>query len=259
MYIYNSRTSLRFQFSGVTVTYTYGDTIASSHIQYILRYYSGRVKKVEGGTPQYGSSGTSVTVVTNQVYPSDASIVTYTKSNYPSVTNVKQGLDAALNIVGQVGATGATGPQGPSGGPVGPTGPQGPLGNQGPSGGPVGPTGPQGPSGGPIGPTGNIGPTGLIGLQGPQGYQGHQGNLGVTGGLGAQGYQGYQGRAGVTGPTGPTGTITVPITFAVSESVPSAPSAGNVVLYAITADDTTTAYLKFSNGVVVSLGDNIGG
>lgn len=248
MYIYNSKTTLRFQFSGVTTTYRFGDTIAANHVQYLLRYYSGRLKKVEGGTPQYGSAGTVVTLVTNQVYPSDASIVTYTKLDHPTVTNVKQAIDIALDITGP---TGPQGPQGPSGGPIGPTGPQGPLGNQGPSGGPVGPTGPQGPSGGPVGPTGLIGPTGLAGTQGVQGTQGAQGHLGVTGTQGPQGYQGYR---GLVGPTGPTGQTISPITFAVSESVPSAPSAGSVVLYATTDDGVTTVYLKFANGNIVSLG-----
>lgn len=237
MYIYNSDKPLKFQFAGVTVNYVKNDTISSGHVNYLLRYYSGRVRKTEGYISHVYSEITPVVSGPNIIrYPSSAELVEYTKTDHPSLTNVKQALDDLLNDT-SVGPTGATGPQGPSGGPVGPTGLQGPTGVQGPSGGPVGPTGPQGPSGGPLGPTGLMGPTGL------QGHQGVQGSLGVTGNEGPQGYQGLRGLtgtegltgdAGDIGPTGPTGiqgSALDSVWIPAESSTPTAPASGSYKLY----------------------------
>ena len=257
-YIFTSDVPLTFKKSGVTYTYSLGDIIQETHVEYMLLNWSGKITP-EGESGSQSSPSSSLIVDGVRYWPSKSELVTYTNDSLPVVTSVKEALDDLVDTVG-LGIIGPTGPQGatgPSGGPIGPTGPTSTvMGPTGPSGGPIGPTGATGPSGGPIGPTGPTGP-GIVGPTGPQGVTGDRGvrgiagpvgptgpsggpvgptgvtgNLGITGPTGPQGHTGPTGigNLGPTGEPGPTGVMSDVWTLAASVT-PSNPSEGSFKIY----------------------------
>lgn len=240
-YIFTSDVPLTFKKGGVAYTYSLGDIIQESHIEYMLQNWSGKVTP-EGESGSQSSPSNSILIDDVRYWPSKSELVTYTNDTLPIVTSVKEALDDLVETVGLgiIGPTGLIGPTGPSGGAMGPTGPTSSvMGPTGPSGGPVGPTGATGPSGGPIGPTGPtgpgiVGPTGLRGVTGDRGVRGIEGPVGPTGPsggpIGPTGPQGATGAAGETGLVGPTGVIGDIWTLAES-ATPSNPASGSYKLY----------------------------
>ena len=111
----------------------------------------------------------------------------------------------------------------------------------------VGPTGPTGATGaagvdGPTGPTGDAGPTG------PTGSTGDAGAVGATGPTGPTGPTGSTGTNGPTGPTGTSGT-----TFSAISEIGTNTNASAGTLYVLTASLTLTLPSTPSAGNIVGV------